>query len=714
MSDRQIPNSALPGSYIHAGRDIYIAGRDQVFNFPPEPVVVPRQLPPDATHFTGRVAHLAKLDTLLPQQDGGAAIAVVISAIGGTAGVGKTALAVHWARGVRDHFPDGDLYVNLRGYDPSPPVTPGEALDGFLRALNVSPERIPAGLEARAGLYRSLLHRRRVLVLLDNAATAEQVRPLLPGSPGCLVVVTSRSDLSGLVTRDGAERFTVHPLTPAEAIALLRPIIGNARVDDDLDAAIELARLCVYLPLTLRIAAERVATRPQTTLARLAEEIGVERDRLDLFATPDDDATTAIRSVFSWSYRALSPDAARLFRLLSLHGGLDISIQASAALTDTTTRRVRRPLEALTSVHLLEEMAGRYRFHDLLRVYAAERAEIDESEEDRGNAVRRVLAWYLHTADAARGIIFPQPSRFSLTPLEGTCTPLAFTTRSRALAWCETERANLVAATRQAFESGQYATAWKLPATLWGFFILRKPWIDWISTYEIGLAAAKHLGDRYGEIFTLSGLGLAYFDLRRLDEAFDHYQRALAISRADDDSYAQAAILHNLGIAYRGLRRFDEALDCYEQALAIRSEINDRHGEGTTLNNLGEAYCDLRRFDDALDCYRRALAISREFDDYWGEGNNLSALGEVYQGLRRFDDALDCYRRALAIRHDIGDRYGEAVTLHNLGEALHDTDQLDSARDSWRQALAIFEDLGDPKAAELRVRLKTLDADTSR
>jgi len=361
----------------------------------------PRQLPMDVPYFTGRASEITQLDgVLMTQTADDRPRAVVISAIDGTAGVGKTALAVHWAHQVQHRFPDGQLHINLRGYDAGPAVTPDEALNRFLRALGVSSARIPTELDERAALYRSLLVGRRMLILLDNAATSQQVRPLLPGSPGCQVVVTSRSSLSGLVVREGARRITLDALRPDDALVLLRQLIGPNRTDAERPAAAELARLCAFLPLALRIAAERAASSPHTTLADLVRELTDEHHRLELLAT-DDEATT-VRAVFSYSYGNLDPDHARAFRLLSLHPGPDISTPAAAALIGVSLTCARQLLDALRHAHLIESVShDRYRFHDLLRLYATERANVEETEQDRTTAIRRVLSWYLHAADAA-------------------------------------------------------------------------------------------------------------------------------------------------------------------------------------------------------------------------------------------------------------------------------------------------------------------------
>ncbi|MBV8542175.1 MAG: tetratricopeptide repeat protein [Pseudonocardiales bacterium] len=676
----------------------------------PGSVSVPRQLPADVTHFTGRNAELATLDAFLAQDEGDRPAVMVIAAVAGTAGVGKTALVVHWAHRVRDRFPDGQLFIDLRGYDPGPPMAPQQALEEFLRALEVPAERIPAGVGARAALYRSVLDGRRVLIVLDNANTAEQVRPLLPGSAPCRVVVTSRSRLSGLVARDGASRVTLDLLPPAEAIALLRHVIADRRVAAEPESTAELASRCAYLPLALRIAAERALTHPHVTLGDLAGELAVVHNRLDLLATGDEDETTTVRAVFSWSYHALPSDAARTFRLLGLHAGPDISAPAAAALTDTTPAQARRLLETLVGWHLIEETgADRYRLHDLLRVYAAERAKAEETDHDRAAAVRRVLTWYLHTGDAADRILNPHRRRIPLESPEVACSPLEFTGYAQALSWCEVQRANLVAAIRQADEADEHLIACRLPLALWGFFDLRKHWADLIATYNIGRTAAQHLHDRKVEAWTLGAVGMAYFHLRQHDEAFDHYQCSLAISREIDDQWAEAISLTGLSQACFYLGRHKEALDYSQQALSISQGIDDPWSETFALVNIGAVHRKLQHFQDALDYFQRALAVVRHAHDRSGEATVLHNLGATYRDLQRLEDALEYFQRAHITYREISDRWGEARTLLNIGDILRKFNQTEAAATYWRQALPIFEDFKDSvKAAKIRACLETL------
>jgi len=429
---------------------------------------IPAQLPHDAAGFTGRELELAALDSYALGEGN---TAVVISAIDGVAGIGKTALAVHFGHRVAAAFPDGQLYVDLRGFDPDqPPLAPRDVLPRFLRALGADPSQMPTDLDELASGYRSLLSGRRVLVVLDNAATAEQIRPLLPGRVGCLALVTSRNRLSGLVARDGARRITLDVLPPAEAMALLAWIIGSERVAAEPDAASTLAKLCGWLPLALRITADRAAAHRHLTLTNLVDELTLERDRLD--ALSGDEAASQIRAVFSWSYRALPPEPARAFRLLSLHAGQDISTPAAAALIGADIPGTRQLLKTLTGGHLLEETGrDRYQFHDLVHVYAAECAQISEPESQRIAAIRRLLSWYLHTAAAFSRMFNPDARQVPLDLPEPAVRPLVFTTHQTAVNWAKTELANLVPIAGQATAIGDDATAWKLATVLMPIFL---------------------------------------------------------------------------------------------------------------------------------------------------------------------------------------------------------------------------------------------------
>ncbi|MFC8368231.1 BTAD domain-containing putative transcriptional regulator [Streptomyces sp. NPDC057239] len=672
------------------------------------PATRPAQLPADLPAFVGRQAELQRIRALLPE-DGSPPATLVISAIGGMGGIGKSALAVHWAHEVADRFPDGQLYINLRGFDPTGSVmTPDEAVRVFLDALGVPPQRIPGDFDAQVALYRSVLARRRVLVLLDNARDTEQVRPLLPGSPGSLVIVTSRSRLSGLIAGEGAHPLTLDQMTPTEAFDLLAARLGTDRLAEEPRAAGEIIARCGRLPLALAIVAAHAGVRPGFPLSAIAEEVRDSHGSLDAFAGGDD-ITTDVRAVFSWSYKALSAPAARLFRLLGLHCGPDISVPAVAALAGLPPREARGLLGELTRAHLLtEHFPGRCTLHDLLRVYAAERARAEETARERDDAVERLLTWYLHTADATYPHITPNRRRIPLEPLPDGCRPLVFTTREEALEWCETERPNLVGAVHQAAGSGQPGIAWRLPAVLWGFFYLRSHTHEWLDTATTGLAAARAAHDRKGEAQALADRSAALRDSGRLEEAIGPLREAMAIFRDLGNAAGRTSTVANLGDAYLQAGHLRKAVEYTRRGLAIARATGNVWSQGIALSNLGDAYQRLGRFDEAVDCLEQALAILRAHDNRWVEGITLDILGTVHRRLHRYDEAVEHYHQALKTHRDIGNRWGEGHTLGNLGDAQLGAGESEAARGSWLEALAILSECDHADAEKVRERLARL------
>ncbi|MFC4464656.1 BTAD domain-containing putative transcriptional regulator [Streptomyces xiangluensis] len=669
---------------------------------------IPAQLPSETRGFTGRQEELAWLDGILATATE-RPTAVVISAVSGTAGVGKTALAVHWAHQVADRFPGGHLYVNLRGFDPSgTAMPPDQAVRGFLDALGVPPHRVPVDLQARVGLYRSLLAGRRVLVVLDNARDADQVRPLLPGSPSCLAMVTSRNRLTGLVAAEGAHPVALDLLSPAEAHDLLAHRLGKHRVAAEPDALREIITGCARLPLALAIVAARAATNPGFPLSAVAEELRDNHGSLDAFT--GDDLTTDVRAVFSWSYHALSAPAARLFHLLGLHSGPDISAPAAAALAGLPLGETRGLLVELTRAHLLTEyLPGRYTRHDLLRVYAAERVLAEETPQERDRAIERLLTWYLYTADAAYPLFTPDRPRVPLDPLPASCDPLEFSTYDQALDWCESERPNLVAAVRQAVSAGRPGIAWQLPAALWGFFYLRSHLQDWLDTTRTGLDAARDAHDRIGEAWGLMDVACALTLLHRYDEAIDHFRQAMFLCREHGNTVGRCQALSNLGDVYRRIGRPDKAVEYCRRALAVNRHLDYAVREGNILVNLGDAYEQLGRFDEAIAVLEQALTVLRSIGDRWAEGIALDILGTAHHRLQRHDDAVAYFHQALDTHADIGNRWGEAHTLGNLGDVYLAADDPDAARTNWQQALAILEKVDHPDAEEIRGRLRRLE-----
>jgi tetratricopeptide (TPR) repeat protein len=666
--------------------------------------LIPAQLPHDVGGFTGREPELANLALLAAGQEGAA---VVITAIDGVAGIGKTALAVHFAHRAAAAFPDGQLFVNLRGFDPEhPPLRPGDVLARFVRALGADPADLPADPDELAATYRSQLSGRRVLVVLDNAASAEQVRPLLPGTTGCLAIVTSRNRLSGLVAVDGAQRLTLDMLPPGPAVALIATIAGKERAAADPAATRRLAALCGWLPLALRITADRAAAHPHLSIADLAEELTAESDRLDVLAT--DEQASQVRAVFSWSYRALAPAPARAFRLLGLHPGQDISTAASAALLDTPVPETRRLLSTLTGGHLLEETGrDRYQFHDLVRVYAAERAQASDPEPHRVAAIGRLLTWYLHAADAFGRIFNPDNRHLLLDPPPPSCRPPAFTTHRQAWHWAESELTNLVPVLRQAATAGDDILAWQLPVTFMIICDLFGHLADIIPGLRSALTISRKLSDRAAEAWILITLAEAYLHVGEPDEMIRCCQSALAISAETDDWYIQWSAQQLQGLAYLFLGRFSEAIDFLQQSLATARQVSDRRTEGMSLTWLGAVHERLGAFETAIGLREQAVAALKQARNRWQYGYALQQLAEAYRRYERTSDAIGNYQQAQAIFRQIGDRRTEADVLSQLGHAQKTAGQDDAARQSWQQALAIFEELHDPRANQVRAKLGT-------
>ena len=670
------------------------------------PPVVPRQLPRDIRYFAGRAAELDQLGAMLAAPGTDLPEAVVITAVSGTAGVGKTALATRWAHQVASQFPDGQLYASLDGYGPARPADPQEVLSRFLRALGAAAAQIPGDLSEAAALYRSLLDGRRLLIVLDNAASAEQVRPLLPGAAGCLVIVTSRRGLPGLGAREGAARVTLAPLATAEAIQLLRMIIGPARADAEPSALADIASGCGLLPLALRIAAERAVDRPQRSLAWLAGQLASARGRLDTL-TVDDDPATSVRAVLSWSYRSLAAAPARLFRLIGLHPGPDISVLAAAALAGISRAHAQQLLDELTDAHLAEEpVPGRYRLHDLLRDYAAEIAAADEHPDGRTAALRQLLTWYLHATDAADRMLAPAKRHVDL-PAPPTEPGLpAIPDYPAALAWCDTEQANLAAAIEAAASHSESDIAWKLQAALRFYFETRHQWPTVIRCGQAALAAVRHAGDIHAQAQLLNSMATANRGLRRYDEALSLLQCSLRLYQQAGDLHGEGAAWNNLGAVHCSMGRLDDAAGCYRRALDLAARIGHQYSQTIALSNLAETHLLARRPDQVSEPARQALAIAHQIGHPEVEAFALTSLGSACVALGHPAAALGHYQQALTAWQRTGDRPGTAAAHHRFGDLLHDTGSTTQARHHWSQALAIFDQTGDPQASELRARLE--------
>jgi tetratricopeptide (TPR) repeat protein/transcriptional regulator with XRE-family HTH domain len=666
---------------------------------------VPRQLPAAVADFTGRAAELAALTGMLNRAGAGAPGTVVISAIGGTAGVGKTALALHWAHQVAARFDDGQLYVNLRGFDPSgSPVTAAEAIRGFLDALGVPPERIPASPEAQAGLYRSLLSGKRILILADNARDEQQVRPLLPASPGSLVLVTSRSHLSGLAAADGARLLSLDVLTDDEATQLLAPRIGHTRAAAEPEAISEIARLCGRLPLALAVAAARAAARPWFSLAGLADELADSAGRLD--ALDAGDPGSSVRAVFSWSYEQLSGEAARMFRLLGVHPGPDVTLPAAASLAGMAEADAGRLLRELARAHLIaEHVPGRYAFHDLLRAYAAEQAHAHGNHDDRAAATGRMLDHYLHTGARAALLLIPAKEPVALAPLRPGAAAGQPADYAQAMAWFEQEHQVLLAAIALAAESGFDGHAWQLPWALASFQHIRGHWQEWVATQRTALAAATRLGDTAAQALSGRLLAIACICLGDHDQARSHFASSLMLCQRLGDLLGEARIHQNLGVLAQRQGRHADALGHAEQALRLYQANGDKAASAAALNGVGWCHGLLGDYEQARGFCRQALTLCAEAGDRRLEGDTWDSVGYAEHNLGNLAEAAACYRRALSLYRESGDRFDEADTLTHLGDNHQAVGELAQARETWQQALAILEDLQHPLADQVRAKL---------
>ena len=661
-------------------------------------VHVPAQLPAAVPAFAGRDAELARMDEALDR--GG------IVAVSGSAGVGKTTLAVHWAHRVAGRYPDGQLYVNLRGFGPEATVLdPAEAVRGFLDAFGVPRPRIPVGLDAQAALYRSQLAGKRVLVLLDNARDVAQVRPLLPGTPGCLVLVTSRNQLTPLVAAEGARPLGLDLLTPAEAGDLLARRLGAARVAAEPAAVEEIVARCARLPLALGIAAAQAAIRPGFPLAALAAQLRDAAGGLDAF--DGGDPGSDLRVVLSWSYRTLSGPAARLFRLLGLHPGPDLAVPAAASLAGVPRPEARVLLAELTRANLLtEQRPGRYAGHDLLRAYAAELVATGDTDGDRVAAQCRMLDHYLHTAQKAVRVGYGSWSSLPLEPVGPGVVPEEPADPAAANAWFIAELPVLQAMIPVAATTGFPGHSWKLASTLSFVFEARGRWREWAAAAQIALDAAQRAGDATGQAHAHHGLGRAYSWLGRDDEAFDHLSEALDRHGARGDRVAQGNVRLGLGFVYDRKGDLAQALHQAQEALALFRAAGFRSGQAVALNNIGWSLTQLGEYPDALRYCQESLALHQELGELQGLAASWDSLGYVYHHLGHDGRAVTCYRAALELYRQLDDRYNQAATLVRFGDAHEAGGALPAARDAWRQALAILDELAHPEAEQLRFRLQ--------
>ncbi|MEU3985250.1 BTAD domain-containing putative transcriptional regulator [Streptomyces sp. NPDC026672] len=699
---------------------------------PEQPAPLPRlaQLPADLPVFAGRRADLSQARAFLSAEnpardtkDTGAAGAagaagkntgtpaggvVVVSGMGG---VGKSTLAVHLSHQVAHRYPDGQLYMNLRGFDPgAAPTDPREVVRGFLTALGLSPQHTPTDPDGETGAYRSLLADRRMLILLDNAHDAAQVLPLLPGTPHCLVVVTSRNRLFDLVTTHGAQLVELAPLPAAEARELLVRRIGATRVLAEPRATADLVRHCAGLPLALAVVATRAAAHPHFPLAAIVHELDEAQGSLDGFTGSE--PAGDVRTVLSWSYRTLGPDAARLLRLLALHPGPDIGAPAAASLIGAPLPRTRHLLAELTRAHLLvEHVPCRYVCHDLLRTYAAELTERHDPPEEREAAVRRLLDHYLRTAHAAGLLYSPHWSATTLPPALAGVLPEPLADDRRALGWYTAERHVLREVVELAARTGADAHAWQLAWALERFWDRQGHWHDSAAGQHIALTAATRAGHRAARAHLLRGLARASARLKRFDDARTYITKSLDLHTELGDRLGLAHAHRSQGWLYDQLGRYADAQTAVRKALALYEAVGDDVARTSCLHALGWTHVLRGEHRLAVPYFEQVLAGLDGIRNLYGEAGTWDSLGLAHHHLGEHDRAAVCLRHALELYRQIGDRYNEAGTLHHLGDTHHALGDHAAARTVWQQALAVIGPMDHLTADTIRAKLKGLSED---
>jgi len=670
---------------------------------------VPMQLPAALRHFSGRQDELAELDHLLDQAP--VAGTILVTAITGTAGIGKTTLAVVWAHRVAHRFPDGQLYVNLRGFDGSGAVMdPAEAVLRFLNALNVPPERIPSDVDAQAALYRSHLAGRQMLLVLDNARDSAQVRPLLPGAPGCLVLVTSRSQLTSLIAADGAHPLTLNLLTCEDARLLLSRRLGADRVAVEPAAVTEIITHCARLPLALALVAAHAAVRPAVTMRLLADELCDTQQRWRTLT--DNDPASDVRTVLSWSYRALTPAAARLLRLLGLHPGQDTDVLAAASLAGLPVSTVRPLLAELTQGSLLvEHVPGRYTIHDLLRAYAMHLTRRIDPEDQRRTATGRVLDHYLHSAYTAALLLDTPAGPLSLGPPPPGVTPRQPADYEQAMRWFSAEYRVILASIGHAAAAGYDTHAWQLTWTVSTFLDRQGHWHEFAVAGQTAVAVADRLADPVVQAWAHRILARAYTRLDRFEDAELHLHHALSICEQCADQAGCAETHDYLSILWWRRNRLEKALDHAQRCLDLSLALGHRGRLARALNATGWYQAMLGDLQPAIVSCEQALALHEELGDRHGQAHTWDSLGYVHHHLGDHVAAIACYGNTLTIVRYLGDRYQEADTLGNLGETHLASGDSRAARGAWHQALTILDELNHPDAERVRAKLAALHSE---
>ncbi|MET0233978.1 MAG: tetratricopeptide repeat protein [Kibdelosporangium sp.] len=652
----------------------------------------PRQLPAHDPRIVDREDDLEALDAMVDSDR------MTIAILSGTAGVGKTTLALHWAHRIQHRFPDGQLYAGMRGFGPQAPVDASRVLRAFLQDLGVAPQGIPAEEDERAAMFRSLLARQQVLVVLDNVRDSEQVRPLLPGSTGCAVIITSRDRLDGLVASAGARRRTLGLFNVETSKQLLAMRLGEQEVAAEPQAATELARLSAGLPLALSIVASRVNTDFPAPLRHLVEDLRDTRHRLDALDLGETDLN--LRMVFSASCERLSPGAARMFRLLGVFPGPDIDIHAATALAGTDSGVTRRDLNELVRASMLtEQRPGRYGFHDLLRVYAAELAGRE------AEAITRLLDHYLHTAISGDRQLYSNQSGFQVAEPVAGAAPRVLPDYANTIRWFDEEHHVLIACVQHAADHGWDQHAWQLPRALAGFLRLRGHWQDWVNTQHIALATARRIGDTSAQADAHRLLAQVYYSLCEYSDTVDHAEQAIDLYGQLGDRCGEALSHRHLAWTYHEKTDYERAMAHHRQALALFRWRGHRLGEASSLNGLGWTTAHLGDHQAALGLCEQALRIADNVRDKHMQASVRDSLGYIHHRLGALARAAEHYRLAIAGFRELGSSYYEALSLSSLGDVQNAVQDADGAAESWQRAKSILDYLRHPKAAEVAAKL---------
>jgi len=672
------PSPELRGLYAALLR----GDRPLVASAAPVAAPVPRQLPADLTWFTGREEAVAELDRALDQTTG-------IVVVHGLGGMGKTTLAVHCAHRIADRFPDGQLFVNLRGYAPGDPMEPAAALDLLLLGLGVPGDRIPAEVDARGGLWRTTAAGKRLLILVDNVRDADQVRPLLPGTDS-LVLVTSRTSLRGLAAREGARSIHLHALTEADALTLLRARLGGVATDGE--ALVQLAGLCGNLPLALTVAAERVRRDPSLALRDLVAELRDERDRLDAFADPDD-ALSDVRAVLSWSYGAVGRDAARLLSLLGLAPSVDISLDAAAALIGESRAVTRRLLDRLNDASLVTvSRTGRYELHDLVRAYAGERARDQLSDDERTQALDRIFQWALATTTNAALVLAPHMSVLHpVVDVPGDRAVDFGDDEARAAAWLDLETDFLISVAYAAASSHPWVVVGIVHA-IWDEVRWKRAWDGAFALQELARGAAQALGSALAEARALNCHGLARISAGEAEDAVGYLEQALTLVERLDDVPWQSRVVNNLGFAMSVAGRPRQALEYCRRALALKQRLGSPREEANVRNNMAFVLADLSMHDEAVTEAEQALALYRRASSVVDQAKALDTLGSMLQARGDSNAAIECFVEALDLGHDQLIPRPQALILANLARSQRAVGRYAEARFTLQSAISLIDE----------------------